>query len=92
MRFGLQVGNNGAADTYTAPVVALYALGTGNEVLLETHALTDSVAPGQLTDPIWIAHDPAEADGHYLVRADDLGAGSGVIVECDEDDNAAVWP
>ena len=92
VRFGVQVGNDGAADTFANPVVALYSLGTGSEVLLETQTLATPVAPGQLSDPVWIAHDPAAADGHYLVRADDMGMGTGVIVECDEDDNAAVWP
>ena len=83
-RFGVRVANEGAADTGAAPTVTLTQ---GGQVVAEGN--TDAPIPaGMTSDVVWFDLDDAPEGATWEVTVD----GAGVIVECDETDNVAVWP
>jgi len=92
-RFGVQLGNDGAIATAVGPAVTLYAIADDHtRTPLQTVTADDDLDAGWLSAPLWIPFDPAGATGTFEVVVDDTGFGTGLIVECDELDNAAPWP
>lgn len=86
-----QVQNQGGADS-TETSVSLYIVDSGVETLFETQVVPvaasgEAMAGGSFAVPL-----AATGNGGFILRVDDDGTGSGVVSECDEDNNVHVYP
>ena len=82
LRVTVSVGNTGLSDMPAGVPVSLYS----KDVLLATSYTTESIAPGATSEGMVFHLDPDEVGKDITVVADDDN-GSGVILECLEDNN-----
>ena len=86
-----QVQNQGGADS-SATSVSLYVVNGGVETLFETQVVPvatsgEAQAGGSFAVPL-----ASTGDGGFVLRIDDDGTGTGLVSECDEDNNVHVYP
>ncbi len=87
----VQVCNHGTVAIEEPFHLSLYANDAGTLILLETVEI-ETLASGTLTQAIPVEIEPALIAGRTLVVVvDDDGSGEGVLLECDEDNNIAMW-
>ncbi len=90
-RLGVRVGNQGSADAAGGIAVTLYDVSGEQPELLATEYLAGATA-GELVPPVYMAYDASLTNGPFEIVVDDEGQGGGVVVECDEENNAGEWP
>ena len=86
-----QVYNQGAEDVAAGAEITLYMVSGGVETAFVTLSL-DAIPAGTALEGRTFEFGVEEigTDG-YAIRVDDDGAGVGIVGECDEDNNAAVY-
>ena len=92
MKVAVQLTNQGPYPVSDGVPVALFANDGGSLSLLSIQYTDASIAPGQSAEGMvfeLLAGDPG-TDG-LTARVDELGAGFGLVDECDETNNAGVW-
>jgi len=88
----VQVMNQGVADVVDAFPVGVYAVTTDGHVLLEEQVVTEGVRAGRSNDAIEFRVDITGLEVYALVAKIDGGDDSlGLISDCDEWNDAAVW-
>ena len=87
-----RVQNNGSSEVAKGLFISLYAEKDGVETALATEEITAAVASGMTSEAVTfvVSKDDIEGSDKLWVYADDNGAKTGVVAECDETDNGAV--
>ena len=88
----VQVGNRGVEDSGEFVPVSLYAVTSGELTLIETQLIPSVILSGTLQEGITFQVTAAYVgeDG-FMVRVDDDGTGSGIELECDENNNEDIY-
>jgi len=92
VKVAVQVGNQGADDADANIPITLYAADGATLTPIETKLIPTTIPSGTLLESIVfeITANYVGTDG-FVVRVDDDGTGSGVVLECDEDNNDDKW-
>ncbi len=86
----MRLGNSGTQEMPAGIPLSIYILIAETEQTLATLITTDPVPPGQTTSGYRLSIDPDQVTGATMrLVADDDGTGTGVLEECNEDNN--VW-
>ena len=92
MKVAVQLTNQGPYPAGDGVPVALFANDGGSLTMLAIQYTEETINPGTSSAGmvIQLRADDLGTDG-LTVRVDELGAGFGLVDECDEDNNAADW-
>ncbi len=89
----VQVCNSGT-DNFSGPFpIALYSVHDDQLELVETMIYPSGLQSGTMTAGLLFELDTAAVIGKTLeLVVDDVGNGTGMVYECDEDNNRSYWP
>jgi hypothetical protein len=92
MKVAVQVTNQGPYPVSAGVPVAVFANDGGSLTLLAIEYTAQTIAPGVSADGMVIALQAGDLGSDGLTaRVDELGAGFGLVEECDETNNAGTW-
>ncbi|MCO4747582.1 MAG: hypothetical protein KC912_22465 [Proteobacteria bacterium] len=90
VRIAAQISNGGAEASPEGLGVTLYTSTPIGDEVIETVWL-DGINAGAIVNLTFETTLTAIDGGDLYIRVDDIGTGSGMFSECEEDDNVAVW-
>ncbi len=87
-----QIGNQGLADMRAEVAVSVYAVNGDEKTLIET-SWTEDLTPGGWTSDGFVLRLDLESlpDQAIEISVDDDGTGTGLVTECDEDNNTRTY-